>query len=810
MSQKKKAQAIEKSDHRAPDAATTSQSLLEFDAIMKGAPMGILFTQNSIMVQANPGFVEMMGYQLNELIGQPASLLFFTVPESYAEVARIAGPAIAAGRSFRADVKASHKDGSVFWTRFSAKAVDPENNQKGTLWFIEDITAEHLHQQTLRRTLEEQKAIFNSAAVGILYSYKRTISRCNNRLASMFGYQPDELPGRSTRLFFRSETDFAELSGRISPSLQEKGDFSVEIQIPHKDGHLIWVHATGSPVEGAALMGDEMIWIFSDISARKAAEYERRQSLRELEAVFANAAVGFIYTRNHTVQRCNNRCAEILGYTVEELTGQATFKVFPTQEDYRLLREVAGPLMSRGLSYEAEVACRRKDGTLAWCHLYGKALNTEDVSQGSIWIVVDTQETRRTREDLAASMRDLNGLIENAPVGILFTRDGKILRYNPHFSVLSGYPGETAIGLSTAIFFRSQEEYEDYSRKVFPILNNGLPLHSELYIQHGSDNRSLWVKLIAYLANPAEPDQGAIWLVEDRSAYKESEIALYKAQADLAQAEKQLALGSLVVGVAHELNTPIGNGLMAASTLRERCQDMSAKVATGQLRRSQLDSYLLDIGQLAELLIRTCERSAQLVSSFKQVAVGGRVDQRSSFDLLSLVQQSVAIAGQGGVASGLDANLDLDPGAHRELDVAAGISVGINVSPKIDISVEISAEITCDSYPDPLLQVISGLVENALTHAFVGRSAGALNISALCEQGWIELRFLDDGIGMDAITATRIFDPFFTTRLGQGGSGLGLSISRNLATVVLGGELNVESQPASGTCFVLRFPVTAP
>ena len=760
-------------------SARSARSLLKFDAIMDSAPVGILFTHNGIMIQANPSFVDMMGYQVHELIGQPASLLFFSIPESHAEIGRVAGPALAAGKPFRGDIQASRQDGSLFWARFSARAVNPASTQDGTLWFLEDVTNEHLRAEKLQRTLEEQKTIFNSAAVGILHSRQRTIARCNAQLARMFGYQMDELLGCSTRIFFRSDEHFSELRRRVYPDLAAGKSFSIEIQIPHRNGQLIWVHATASQVAGTATAGEDVIWIFQNISARKVAEEAKRQTLRELEAVFASAAVGLIYSRDHQVQRCNSRCAEIFGYTPEQLVGQATSVVFSSHNNYRALKAAADFLLRSGQSFDAEFQCRRRDGSLFWCHLYGKALNPDDIGQGTIWIVVDTDEVRRTREQLAASMRDLQALMNNASVGILFTRDRKIIKYNPRLGEMSGYPDAIAVGLPVSVFFRSQEEYETFGVTAFPLIARGQPLQTELYVQHGGGEKQVWVRLIAYPVNPELPGEGTIWLVEDRTAYKDAEQALHKAQSALAQAEKQVALGALVVGVAHELNTPIGNALMAASTLSDRCLDMRNTIAAGSMRRSQLDSYLLDVAGLADLVTRACERAAQLVSSFKQVAVDPAVEHKSVFNLASLIAHTVD----------LECQKFSDPRWH--------------------IDSAIPAEIVCNSYPEPLVQIVVSLIDNALIHAFAGRTGGRIEIAAVSIGQWIELRFSDNGIGMDEAMLARVFDPFFTTRLGLGRSGLGLSITHNLATSVLGGELTVSSQPGLGSCFLLRFPKVA-
>lgn len=249
---------------------------------------------------------------------------------------------------------------------------------------------------------------------------------------------------------------------------------------------------------------------------------------------------------------------------------------------------------------------------------------------------------------------------------------------------------------------------------------------------------------------------------------------------DLVQAEKLASLGALVAGVAHELNTPIGNALTTASTLQHRMQTFGETVARGELRRSALDEVVRDGQEMAALITRSCERAGQLINSFKQVAVDQTSEQRRHFDLRTLVEHNI------------DA---LRPSFKR--------------APWV-IQIDIPNGLDCDSYPGPLGQVIANLVQNAALHAFADRPQGRLLISARAVGDSIALRVADDGKGMDPTTLAHIFEPFFTTRLGQGGSGLGLSVSLNIATGMLGGHLSASSEPEQGSCFVLEFPKVAP
>lgn len=250
---------------------------------------------------------------------------------------------------------------------------------------------------------------------------------------------------------------------------------------------------------------------------------------------------------------------------------------------------------------------------------------------------------------------------------------------------------------------------------------------------------------------------------------------------ELLQAEKLASLGSLVAGISHELNTPIGNALTTASALHERARQFSRMTEERQLKKSAFIEFLQSTEQMSDLLERSCNRAAELIASFKQIAVDQTTERRRSFELHVLVD-----------------------------DVINTLRPSFRTAPW-QVRTEIAPEIRCDSYPGPLAQVLTNLVQNAFLHAFDGRANGEVIVRGrLTEKGEVELSVQDNGCGMEAAVATHIFDPFFTTRLGKGGSGLGLSISHQIATAVLGGNLQVATQPGLGSTFKLNFPSRAP
>ena len=254
---------------------------------------------------------------------------------------------------------------------------------------------------------------------------------------------------------------------------------------------------------------------------------------------------------------------------------------------------------------------------------------------------------------------------------------------------------------------------------------------------------------------------------------------LMRTQASLVQSEKLAALGALVAGVAHELNTPIGNGLTAASTIEHESRLFGERMQLG-LKRSDLETYVGVMAEGSRLARSSLQRAADLVGSFKQVAVDQIGSQRRVFDLRQMLQ-----------------------------DTLQTLTPALKQTP-YSLSFDADAGVEMDSFPGPLGQVIGSLFQNALLHGLEGRTEGQIKLGARRQGDMALIEFSDDGAGIPAEHLRRIFDPFFTTKLGRGGSGLGLHIAHNIATSVLGGEISVRSAPDAGCTFSLRLPLAAP
>lgn len=256
---------------------------------------------------------------------------------------------------------------------------------------------------------------------------------------------------------------------------------------------------------------------------------------------------------------------------------------------------------------------------------------------------------------------------------------------------------------------------------------------------------------------------------------------LKRTQDELINSEKLASLGSLVAGVAHELNTPLGNAMVSASTITHDIEQMEQHLREGNPRKSVFENFMLRVKEGTELTLRSLERSVSLITSFKQVAVDQDSERRRTFDLAQTL--------------------------HGVLDT---LRPGIKLLP-LQLEVDFCDAVAMDSFPGPLGQVVMNVVTNAVNHAFDGMQAGVIRVSAVRQSdSVVRVSIEDNGVGIPAEHLGQIFDPFFTTKLGRGGSGLGLSISHRITSKVLGGNLTVHSVVGRGTRFDLVLPVKAP
>lgn len=251
-------------------------------------------------------------------------------------------------------------------------------------------------------------------------------------------------------------------------------------------------------------------------------------------------------------------------------------------------------------------------------------------------------------------------------------------------------------------------------------------------------------------------------------------------QHQLVQSKKMAALGGLVAGVAHEINTPVGIGVTAASLLEEKTRECAHLLSGQSMKRSDLEAYFRLATDSSKMILSNLVRASNLIQSFKQVAVDQSCEEQHSFNLRECLD-----------------------------------NIAMTFRPKLrksshSVSVECSDDLVLQSYAGAMGQVISNLIMNSLIHGFEEMECGKISIVVHEQADEVEIRYSDNGKGIAKEYLERIFEPFFTTKRNRGGTGLGLHILYNLVTQTLGGRIECESQPGQGSTFLFWFPRVAP
>jgi len=258
---------------------------------------------------------------------------------------------------------------------------------------------------------------------------------------------------------------------------------------------------------------------------------------------------------------------------------------------------------------------------------------------------------------------------------------------------------------------------------------------------------------------------------------KQSLEQLNAAQQQLVQSEKMAVLGALVAGVAHEINTPIGLGVTTASYLEDTVNQFQKIYQSGEMTRADFEKFQNSALKSSQIICSNLKRAADLIRSFKQVAVDQISEEIRDFNVCECTHETMQ---------------NLHPNFKN-----ASHEIKINCDDHFNVH----------SYPGAFSQIITNLVMNSLIHGFQDMDKGAIEIDVSLQNGYLALQYKDNGRGMDASSLKKIFDPFFTTRRGDGGTGLGMHIIYNLVTQTFAGEIKCDSSLDNGVCFSMKLKV---
>lgn len=569
----------------------------------------------------------------------------------------------------------------------------------------------------------------------------------------------------------------------------------------------------------------------TEMDVRKHAEHVLQERKALFEKVFQLVPVTLTVTRMRDGYYIdvNRNWKSLSGWSRDEVIGvtSADINLWAEIEQRNKLVE----LINRdGEVRNMQISFRHQDGHIFQCRVSGSKFESENetyllIASQNIEQELATEQARADAERLLRENEHKYSTIfqlSPIPLGLVDVETKSVIEVNDIWLQQFGFPREKVIG-RTAVELAFWDKPEQRALMMQLLLNEGRVDRFEM-LHRRYDGRVLTCLLSARLFDMAGNKVFIFSLLDVTRQYQvEQEIrdmtvqlearvrlrtlkleqanielaeameSLRYAQDELIRSEKMAALGSLVAGVAHELNTPIGNSVTVASTLQDRTKELLDDVSAGKLRRSALDEYLQSATTGTALLMKTLGIARELIRSFKQVAVDQASNQRRIFDLKTSLDEVITT---------------LAPMFNKEV---------------LSLRTEFSPGIVMDSFPGPLGQILTNFMSNALNHGFDGIDKGEMRgeikrelkdeiqiTSRLIDDQHVEIVFADNGIGIPEVDQKRVFDPFFTTKLGQGGSGLGMHIVYNLVTGVLGGSIHLDSKVGEGTSFTILLPLSAP
>lgn len=547
---------------------------------------------------------------------------------------------------------------------------------------------------------------------------------------------------------------------------------------------------------------------FAVLRTRRSAAEESTRNAHQFRMLFDANPMGLLVfdTEGLAILATNGRMEEILGPTIAVHGTPVSALEFIPLEDRKGFEDDVRQNKHQTRRHISQRKLVRSDGETLICEILVHAIDY--YGQPARLVMVNDITQRVLAENRIADQNEfLNTLLNTIPQPVFWKGvDGRYLGGNQSLTQVFGRPLSEIIGRTLPELMPGSDQERYIASDAQLIAHPGIQSFEDDMVFADSARHNVLISKATYRyagnqvaglagtitdithikgieAQLREANTALEQMVAERTAALTStNEELQKAMQQLVQREKLAALGTLVAGVSHELNTPLGNSLTVVSTLSAHLQRFQAEFSQGALRRSGVQQFLDDAALACSMLERNTQRAAELVASFKLVAVDQTSARRRSFDLMELVRETL---------------LAISP-------MLAGMPVRLET--------DIPEGLRLDSYPGALEQIITNLVENTLLHGLGEQESLLLSIRALADSGAPEvlLHLEDNGIGMDAETVRHAFDPFFTTRLGQGGSGLGLYIVYSLTSGMLGGSIELDSRPGNGTRFVLRIPRVAP
>jgi diguanylate cyclase (GGDEF)-like protein/PAS domain S-box-containing protein len=563
--------------------------LAEQQALLNNVVVGIAFSLERKIVRCNRRFEELFSFPPGAAIGSSWREAYFTEDEF--EVRQNTYAELDEGRIHTREQWLRRQDGSGFWCRVTARAVEAGHPAKGYVWLLDDISERKRADQALERMVREQDAILQNTLAGIAFIKDRIVVRCNRRFEDIFGYEPGELLNRTTRFMFKSDAEFAASGGDAVYETVWAGDTQyLEREQVRKDGSRIWCSLSGRAVQpGDPSQGS--VWLLDDITQEHDAEQRVQRALAEQELILDNATVGIAFLRNRVILRCNRFFEEMMGAGPGELVGQNTTVLFASKEEWKRAGKQSDKAQP-GESFEGEARFKRRDGSTFICRVRGRRIDAADAEQEWIWSYEDVTAERVADQRVKAALAEQELILSNATVGIAFVRNRTYQRCNARLEEMFGYePGEL-VGKSTETVFRSHDEFAQ-DAKGYAQLGVGESVSIERQYRR-KDGSLFWCKVVGRAIDPQHSNDGSIWIYDDVTAEHAAREALKASRDELERAvvERTTQLEEAKAHAQHLADHDALTGLPNRRLLEDR---LTQALAMSQRNREHTAVMFVDL-----------------------------------------------------------------------------------------------------------------------------------------------------------------------------------------------------------------------
>jgi PAS domain S-box-containing protein len=633
--------------------------------------------------------------------------------------------------------------------------------------FAQDVTSRLQAEAALHETETQYRRIVDTAREGIwaMDSQRRT-TYVNRHMAQMLGYTPAAMLGRPVEDFMFAE-DLPGHSARMQQ--REQGQHGhYEHRFRAADGRAVWALVSATALTDAAGCFAGSFAMFTDISQRKQAERALQESEHRYRTYLLNSPYGVLAAdRQGQFVHVNPAACRLTGYGEHELLTMTIMDLHHAQ-DQATGRHHFRTVLEEG-RFQGEMPFRTKSGERRWIALTAIRLRDDRV----LGFCHDITERKQAEEALHQSQERLQSLFRVAPVGIGLVQEDRIFQeVNPRVCEMTGYSAEELIGRNARLLYPSQEDYEFVgSEKYRQIAVRGIGV-VETRWQH-KDGSVIDILMASTPVDPADRAKGTIFTAMDITERKRAEEERRLLQAQLVQAQKLEAIGTLAGGIAHDFNNILGAVIGYAEMARD-------SVAASTPLARDLDQIL-----------RAGNRAKDLV---KQILAFSRQAETEPINLYPA------------------------PIIHEVITM---------LRPSLPTTITIEQHIDAEAGPiriDPtqMHQILMNLCTNAY-HA-LEETGGTLTLSLATIEldadsfpgqpqmrpgSYVHIAVADTGCGIAPTLQKRIFDPFFTTKQTGRGTGMGLSLVHGIV-IGNGGGITLESTPDSGSTFHIYLPLAPP